>query len=141
MQGVGWLKRTAIGAGTVTLAIKHYKSEDGVECIDIDQTLSGGIEGTQEKRIADWNEREKEDGLFGHVIGKSRRLNVEDLDDEFLKAGWTEDTVANGVLESYVSSNTPKSGVSWIARQVSNDCLLIGDHDPTFVSSSLDLGN
>ena len=35
LQGVGWLKRKAISLGTVTLDIKHYKDDDGVEHIDL----------------------------------------------------------------------------------------------------------
>lgn len=122
MQGVSWFKRTAISTATVTLTIKHYKDADGVERIDIDQALTGGIPGTREERIADWVERQKEDQLFGFVVGKSRRLKLDELDDEFLKEGWTEDTAENGVIESHVTSDTPKSGKTWIATQVSS-CL------------------
>jgi hypothetical protein len=37
LQGISWVKRTAISMATVTLAIKHYKNDEGVEKIDIDQ--------------------------------------------------------------------------------------------------------
>lgn len=37
LQGVGWLKRKAISMGTVTLDIKHYKDDAGIEHVDIDQ--------------------------------------------------------------------------------------------------------
>ncbi|KAF8167759.1 LCCL domain-containing protein [Crassisporium funariophilum] len=116
LQGVGWLKRKAISYGTVTLSVKHYK-EDDVECIDIDQTITGGIPGTSETRRLIWTERELEDGVFGFVIGKSRRIKVDELDIEFLKEGWTADTLEHGVVQSYVESDTPKSGTTWIANQ------------------------
>lgn len=103
---------------SITLAIKHYKDDDGVEHIDIDQTLTGGIPGTTEKRTLWWKEGNSSDHLFGHVIGKSRRIKVDELDLEFLKTGWTTDTIEHGVVQSYVESDTPKSGTVWIANQV-----------------------
>jgi hypothetical protein len=67
LQGVGWFKRNVIALSTITLSVKHYKDDGGVEHIDIDQTVTGGIPGTSEDRILDWVERHKEDGLFGFV--------------------------------------------------------------------------
>ena len=67
LQGVGWFKRNVIGLSTITLFVKHYKDTEGIEHIDIDQTVTGGIPGTSENRILDWVERHKEDGLFGYV--------------------------------------------------------------------------
>ncbi|KAJ7861606.1 hypothetical protein B0H13DRAFT_2072711 [Mycena leptocephala] len=117
LQGISWVKRTAISMATVTLAIKHYKSDEGVEKIDIDQTITGGIPGTREERTLSWTERSTEDGLFGFVTGKSRRCQVSELDEEFLKNNWTADTLEHGVVQSYVVSDTPKSGTTWIANQ------------------------
>jgi len=118
LQGVSWLTRKAISLG-VTLSVKHYKDDNGDECIDITQTLAGGIPGTSESRLLTWTERPKEDHIFGAVIAKSRRIKVGELDDseEFLKKGWTPDTVEYGVVQSYVESDTPKSGTTWIANQ------------------------
>ncbi|KAF8973870.1 hypothetical protein BDZ97DRAFT_1912324 [Flammula alnicola] len=117
LQGISWLQRKAIAYGTVTLAIKHYKDDDGVEHIDIDQTITGGLPGTREERTLYWQERETEDDLFGHIIGKSRRCKAEELDIPFLQEGWTADTLEHGLVQSYVESNTPKSGTVWIANQ------------------------
>lgn len=117
LQGVGWFTRKAISMSSITLAIKHYEDDDGVEHIDIDQTLTGGIPGTTEKRTLWWKEGKSSDHLFGHVIGKSRRIKVDELDLEFLKTGWTTDTIEHGVVQSYVESDTPKSGTVWIANQ------------------------
>lgn len=117
LQGVPWWKRKAIGLGSVSLSVKHFKDDAGVEHVDIDQTLTGGIPGTTERRTLTWTERENEDHLFGPVIGKSRRTKVDVLEDDFLKKGWTEDTLEHGVIQSYVESDTPKSGTTWIANQ------------------------
>ncbi|KAG5653336.1 hypothetical protein H0H81_000958, partial [Sphagnurus paluster] len=97
LQGVGWLKRKAIAVATITLNVKHHKDDQGVEYIDIDQTLTGGIPGTTEKRTLTWTERENEDHMFGAVIGKSRRVKVDELEDDFLKRDWTTDTLEHGV--------------------------------------------
>lgn len=118
MQGIGWLKRKAIALATITIFLKHYKDDTGVEHIDIEQTMTGGIPASNENRTLDWTPREVEDKTFGHVIGKSRRTNVDDLDIDFLKKGWTSDTLTHGLVQSYVESNTPKSGISWIGNQV-----------------------
>ncbi|KAJ6574967.1 hypothetical protein B0H19DRAFT_1254600 [Mycena capillaripes] len=117
LQGISWLKRKAISMATVTLDIKHYKDDDGVERVDIDQTLTGGIPGTREERILSWTERSTNDSLFGYVIGKSRRCQVSELDEEFLKKDWTADTIEHGVIQSYVISDTAQSGTTWIANQ------------------------
>lgn len=117
LQGVSWLKRTAISAGTVWLAAKHYKDEAGVEHIDIDQTLSG-MSGTHEGRVLDWSPRERSDHVFGNVVAKSRRVPVAEIEEAYLKEGWTEDTVEHGAVQSYAESDTPKSKTTWIADQV-----------------------
>jgi hypothetical protein len=117
LQGVGWFTRKVIDMSSITLAVKHYKDNGGVEHIDIDQTLIG-IPGTSEKRTLWWKERENYDHIFGHVKGKSRRIKVDELDLEFLKTGWTADTIEHGVVQSYVESDTPKSGTVWIGNQV-----------------------
>ncbi|KAF9502546.1 hypothetical protein BDN71DRAFT_1500661 [Pleurotus eryngii] len=116
-QGVGWLKRRAISLGSLHLTVKHYKDSEDVERIDIDQVVAG-LAGTREERVLNYEERTHNDHVFGHVIGKSRRIPVADVEEEFLKKGWTEETITNGAIESYVESDTPKSGTSWIAKQI-----------------------
>ena len=119
LQGVSWLTRLAIKFGTITLSVKHFKDENAVEHIDIDQTITGGIPGTRESRTLTWKEQEKNDHVFGYYIGKSRRVPVDELDVAFLKEGWSADTIEHGLVQSYVESDTAKSGTSWIANQVS----------------------
>ena len=115
---MGWLKRRAIGIATVTLYIKHYKDDEGIEHIDIDQTITGGIPGTTELRTLIWKERHNEDHLFGPVIGKSRRVKAEEVEEEWLKKGWTDDTYELGVVETVAESDTAKSGTTWNGHQV-----------------------
>jgi len=117
LQGVGWFKRNAIALATITLSVKHYK-EGEIEHIDIDQTITGGIPGTSENRTLDWVERHKEDGLFGFVVSKSRRLPVADIDDPHLKGAWLPDTVRDGSIHTWARSDTEKSNLVWIAEQI-----------------------
>lgn len=118
LQGVSWFTRKAIGIATLTLSVKHYKDDAGVEHIDVDQTLTGGIKGTTEIRVLNWEAREHEDHIFGFVVGRSRRIRVEDIEHEFLRVGWLPDTTEHGAINSYVESDTPKSGTSWTAEQI-----------------------
>uniref|UniRef100_A0A0W0FGZ1 Uncharacterized protein n=1 Tax=Moniliophthora roreri TaxID=221103 RepID=A0A0W0FGZ1_MONRR len=119
-QGVGWMKRKAIGLATLTLFVKHYKDDNGVEHIDIDQVLTGRIPGTREERTLNWTERENEDHVFGPVVGKSRRIkDLSEIEDDFLKTGWTPDSLEHGLVQSWVESDTPQSGRTWIAIQAS----------------------
>ncbi|KAF5385419.1 hypothetical protein D9757_005401 [Collybiopsis confluens] len=118
LQGINWFKRKLIAAGTISLVVKHYKDGGGAEHIDIDQTLSPGGIGTREERTLDWAERNKEDSLFGYIIGRSRRITLEEIDDEYLKTGWTADSVEHGLIQSLVSSDTPKSNTTWVANQI-----------------------
>ena len=38
------------------------------------------------------------------IGGRTLRLKVEDLTDDFLKEGWLPDTVEHGIIESFVES-------------------------------------
>ncbi|KIK80400.1 hypothetical protein PAXRUDRAFT_158818 [Paxillus rubicundulus Ve08.2h10] len=117
LQGVSWLKRQAISMFNLTLSIKHTTDDAGVEHIDVDQTLSGGISGTSENRILDWQERPDEDDIFGAVVGKSRRSAVEELTDEFLKNDWTQDTIDEGVVLATAWSDPSKNKLTWSVNQ------------------------
>lgn len=152
LQGVGWWKRTAIRLATITLYVKHY-IEDGLERIDIKQTLTGGIEGTEENRKIDWTERKHTDKLFGPVgkrkkpyfllslnlsivrqVSKTRRIKVEEVQDEFLRTGWLSEAVEPGVINSYVVSDKPKdSNEYWVAEQVSISASIASSFGDGFV--------
>ena len=129
LQGIGWLKRKAIGLATVTLAIKQYKDEAGVDHVDIDQTATGGIKGTAETRVLDWVERTHEDHVFGLLQGKSRWLNNSgaewDALDEFLKEDWLiEQAGPNG--EPFILNHAVNEAVGWVAIQVWGFALING---------------
>ncbi|KAI0639813.1 hypothetical protein C8Q77DRAFT_87710 [Trametes polyzona] len=118
LQGVSWWTRKAISMATLYLSVKHYKDENGVEHIDIEQTLSGGIKGTNEYRILDWTERGHEDHVFGAVLGKSRRIALAEVEREWLKKDWLDESLENGaIIYTYAKSDTEKSGTTWSSEQ------------------------
>jgi len=117
LQGVPWWKRIIINRATITLDVKHYKDDGGIEHIDIDQTLTGGLKGTTEQRTLDGVQREHKDDIFGSILGRSRRVPVEELKEEWLKAGWTEGTLAHPIIDAWGTSDTEKSGLKWTVEQ------------------------
>ena len=110
-----------------------------MEHVDVRSIGTGGFEGNMEKRNLNWTVREITDPIFGPVctsfymcqvmtpfiiclkpVGKSRRVDVksEDIEYPWLKETWLQDTLDNGAIQSYVESDTSKSGKTWIADQV-----------------------
>ena len=115
LQGVSWIVRKAIAISTITLYIKHYKDDKGVERIDVDQKLTGGISGTSEQRILDWSWRGNKDHIFGAVQSRSKRVNVDEIEEDFLKKNWIEATIERGLIYTEAKNDTePK----WTAVQV-----------------------
>lgn len=112
------MTRKIIAVATITLDIRHYRDDNAMEHIDIDQTLTGGISGTSERRILDWTMRSREDHIFGAVLGKSRRIKIEDIDEPYLKKDWSLDTIEHHAVQAYVESDTPKSKTTWTVTQV-----------------------
>ena len=106
--------------GTVYLDVKHF-TEDGAEHIEITQTLSG-LRETKEHRILDGEERPHEDHVFGAVLSKSKRLALDEIENEHLKKDWSQDSFADGkLIYTRAQSDTAKSGKTWSAEQVGSD--------------------
>ncbi|KAI0660483.1 hypothetical protein C8Q70DRAFT_1044452 [Cubamyces menziesii] len=118
LQGVSWFTRKAIAMASVYLSVKHYKDENGIEHIDIDQTVTGGIKGTSEYRVLDWTERPHEDHVFGAVLSKSRRVPLAEVEREWLKKDWEDESFENGeIIYTCAKSDTAKSGRTWSSEQ------------------------
>jgi len=122
LQGVSWMTRKAIAWATVTLHCKQYTTDDGHTHIDIDQTATGGIKGTSERRELDWTLRSHSDHLFGNLSGKSRWISIDnpEIPDEFLKEGWQEGEEENGGPngERHVESFVANEEKGWTAEQI-----------------------
>jgi len=117
LQGVSWFKRQIIAIATVTLHVTHYKDDAGVEHIDIKQTITGGIEGTEENRTLDWTVREHTDHLFGPVAARSRHVALAEIDNAFLTEGWLPEIAELGTVHAIADSKTEESGLTWHADQ------------------------
>ena len=50
---MSWFMRKLIASVTITLYVKHYKDDDGVEHIDVEQIGTGGFKGNFEPRQID----------------------------------------------------------------------------------------
>ncbi|KAJ7115155.1 hypothetical protein C8R44DRAFT_628951, partial [Mycena epipterygia] len=96
-QGIGLLKRKAVGFATVTLCLNHYKDADGVEHLDIEAI---GVDRFSETHVLTWAETTIESPLLGSIVCKMRRIKAEELDDEYLKTGWTADTIDHSLIQS-----------------------------------------
>ncbi|KAM5531875.1 hypothetical protein V8D89_014429 [Ganoderma adspersum] len=117
LQGVGWMTRKAISIATLYLDVRHF-TEDGIEQVVIDQTITGGIKGTKEHRRFDWVERPHEDHIFGPVLGKSNRLILDEIEQDWLKEDWLEESFLDGkIIYTRATSDTEKSGRTWTAQQ------------------------
>lgn len=107
--------------------LKHHTAEDGTTPkIDIDQLVSGGVKGSSEERVLDWQYRGHSDWLFGTVQGRSRYTTlaavleevkgkgVTEEDAKYLAEGWLKEVEEGEVIESYVENE----GNKWTAWQI-----------------------
>ena len=119
LQGVGWVTRKIVNTATITLYIKHYKDEEGVEHIDTKRIITGGITASPEKKTLDWTWRNGDNNLFGSTIGRARRIPVADITDEYLKSGWLPEVSRDGAIEVYGETDKEKNSLSWKSDVVS----------------------
>ncbi|KAL2148149.1 hypothetical protein VTH82DRAFT_8736 [Thermothelomyces myriococcoides] len=129
LQGVGWVTRKAVSMATLTLTVKQFVAPPSppsdpanppVTHIEIEQTGTGGIKGSTEKRCLDDTFRDHSDWLFGHVRGKSYFLKPEDISDEFLRSGWLEgdDEKKGPNGETHIISYVESYDNGWTATQI-----------------------
>lgn len=114
---------------TLTLDIKQFVAPPSPPAdpanppathIEIEQTGTGGIKGSTEKRCLDNNFRDHSDWLFGHVKGQSRWLTPADISDQFLNSGWLEDEEEKGGPngETHLISHVESYDNGWTATQI-----------------------
>jgi len=120
LQGVGWLSRKIIKTATIKLFLKHYKDDEGVEHIDIEQTVTGGISGPPEYRTLNWTPHKLDHSFFGSIIAKSRRIPVAEVTDEYLNSDWLPDVSRDGLIQSYAEADEEKNSHHWISDVVSS---------------------
>jgi hypothetical protein len=125
LQGVPWVKRKIILLAKVTISIKEYTDANDITHIDLDQTATGGIQGTTELRILDWSENIHVDHIFGDL--KSRNRWVKDLKaaesgkggplHPFLREGWMIEKVGPN-RETFVQNWVVNEERGWTVEQI-----------------------
>ncbi|KAL2136276.1 hypothetical protein VTI74DRAFT_4511 [Chaetomium olivicolor] len=129
LQGIGWVTRKAVSMATVTLHIKQFVAPPSppadpsgapVTHIEIEQTGTGGMKGSTEKRCLDFQFRDHSDWLFGHVKGQTKWVTAAEITDDFLKSGWLEGDEEKGGPngETHVMSHVESYDNGWTATQI-----------------------
>jgi hypothetical protein len=125
LQGVPWLKRKIILLATVTLTVKEYVDDMSVTHIDLDQTATGGIQGTTELRILDWSETIHEDHIFGKLKSQNRWVaDIKTIESgsggplhPYLTQGWRVEKVGPN-RESFVQNWVVNEENGWTVEQI-----------------------
>ncbi len=126
------MTRKLVGNATLTLTVKHYTAPPSppadpsgpeVSHIEIEQTGTGGLKGSTERRCLDYTFREHSDWLFGTVQGQSKWMTPADITDEFLKGKegeWLEGEEEKGGPngETHILSHVESQDSDWTATQI-----------------------
>jgi hypothetical protein len=107
------------------LSVKDFVDAENITHIDLDQTATGGIQGTTELRVLDWSETPHKDDIFGSL--KSRNRWLTDLKaaesgnggplQAYLTDGWLDEKVGpNG--EGFVQNWVINEEGGWTAEQI-----------------------
>lgn len=119
-QGISWLVRRAIAYSSITIHVSQSTDAAGIVHIEIEQVSTGGFKNNEE-RMLDWQWREKNDSFYGQVKGRSRWVNVADVEgDAYLTHGWSERWLHGPAGGEVVQSDAESLGKEppWIAYQV-----------------------
>ncbi|KAJ4476623.1 hypothetical protein J3R30DRAFT_311331 [Lentinula aciculospora] len=99
VQGVSWINRKAMGAASITVTITHSKNDSGVETLKLVQIVAGVNSAEPEEKVLDWVKATKEIKLFGGpCTTRSKRVSLEEVQEPYLKEGWSSDTLENGCV-------------------------------------------
>jgi hypothetical protein len=120
---MGWIMRKGLSYATVTLHIHSYPDETTPSTyhIDIQQVITGGIQGTKENRTLDWTERDHTDNIFGTLHGRSRLLE-----------GKSEDGALRPALEIQTVVSDAEAGAK-IGKFLRGEILVDGSKSEGFV--------
>lgn len=106
---MGFLTRKTLRYATVTLHMTE-KEENGVIIVTSDQTITGGVKGTTEVRILNWEPRAHEDKIFGKVVGNSRFVEAEGNVPAFEVQTKVADPKENEAIEKFLKGETLADG-------------------------------
>ncbi|KAK4628944.1 hypothetical protein CLAFUW4_08384 [Fulvia fulva] len=112
MQGLPWLVRQAASYSAVSINLKQFKDERGVEHLDQEQVSTGGVKQLEPRLLnGEWGERDVQ--FWGLVKGQNKYIKISEINDEFLKQDWLVEGDGE-VIWSYTESL--KNG--WDATQI-----------------------
>merc|ERR1711869_107015 len=113
MQGVGWLVRQAVQYSTITLHMKQYTDDKGTVHLDQESISTGNVSSVENRALnGEWGERENK--IWGKVKGTTRFRKVSELEYDYLKEGWNQETLDGEVIEAVNESCTD----TWTAVQI-----------------------
>ncbi|KAI6875848.1 hypothetical protein KC323_g313 [Hortaea werneckii] len=113
MQGVGWLVRQAVQYSTITLHMKQYTDDKGTVHLDQESISTGNVSSVENRELnGEWGERENK--IWGKVKGTTKFRKVSELEDDYLKEGWNQETLDGEVIEAVNESCTD----TWTAVQI-----------------------
>ncbi|KAK4550191.1 hypothetical protein LTR36_003158 [Oleoguttula mirabilis] len=113
MQNIGFIVRQAAQYSTVTATLKQYTDDRGVVHLDQDQVSTGGIRNIEERTL-DGVSGERTNSIWGKVRGVTRLTKLSELEDDYLKEGWSQDCIDGDLIYSVNESDTN----GWRAVQV-----------------------
>ncbi|KAJ3478559.1 hypothetical protein NLI96_g9664 [Meripilus lineatus] len=117
-QGIGWVIRKALKVANGTLTIRHVTDTNGAEQLFVESSVGGGVVGSTEAHLLDWQERMKADGPMGPTIGKGGKVAIANITEEYLKEGWAADANQGGLFNIFMRSDTVKTGKSWTKEEI-----------------------
>jgi hypothetical protein len=122
MQGIGYFYRSALKLVTPNYDIRQYmapsepsnKNSEVVMWLDTSQVAIGNYESSRDIRSTDDQPREQTDWLFGTVTNWSRLIDLDEVDDEFLKDGW----LVEGEGKTFIITVTKHKDRGYTATQI-----------------------
>jgi len=111
LQGVGWMKRKAVGIAGVTHYIKHYKGRGRRRAHRHQERALGGLKAVDENRALTWEEQEVAHELWGPITERAKRVKLEEVDDEYLKTGWLPEAQEHGFCATPYEEELRRQGV------------------------------
>lgn len=105
-QGVGYLKRKAIGMTTVSI-VNSSKIVDGIlELTSI--SSASGIPGATEITRLDGQPKKNDHSVYGKIITIAQPVKPEEIPEEYLKTGWLPESYDDEGKLLYIKSQSDK---------------------------------
>ncbi|KAJ7648434.1 hypothetical protein B0H17DRAFT_1215659 [Mycena rosella] len=116
LQGVGMLKRKAVGLAAPTMRIRHFTNAAGVEQLEIEQV---GVLRLGESAAVDVDREDQRVAAPWYRRGAHERG---ELGDAFLESGWTAETLEHGLIEAEMRGGDAKWTFvqTWAVEEVNN---------------------